>query len=223
VPRYSILRESASPSHQLVGWSDLSPFGTILLGLALWLVTLPAASQLPEEMPLKPRVESPDDAVFMAPFVNVSFLRSLEQILAEMTIVRERSTGIYLDPKTNLIWTARDNGRDIDWRRASDYCTQLELAGFDDWRLPILGELEDIMEPLSNAIFSTPQQITLSACCVWSSTRNDDVAAWNFNYLYSKKFSGSLTHTYDLRALCVRVWREADGWIPDEEEPAIIP
>lgn len=191
-----------------------------LLGLLLWLVAIPAASQTQADLPLKPRVESADDSVFLAPFVNVSFLRSLEQILAEIRVIQERSNAIYLDPKTNLVWTTRDNGKDIDWRRAHDYCSQLELAGFDDWRLPILGELEDIMEPLSNAGYSTPEEFSLTACCVWSSTRKDDVAAWNFNYRYSKRFSGSLTHTYDLRALCVRAWSAADGWIPGEEEPA---
>jgi len=79
------------------------------------------------------------------------------------------------------------------------------------------------MDPLSGAGYSTPSQMNLTACCVWSSTRKNDVAAWNFNYRYSKRFSGSLTHTFDLRALCVRPWSEADGWIPGEEEPTIIP
>jgi len=187
------------------------------------LTAIPATPQTLPEVLLKPRVESPDDSVFLAPFVNVSFLRSVEDILAEIQIIKERSTGIYLDPKTHLIWTARDNGRDIDWRRAHDYCVQLELAGFDDWRVPILGELEDIMDPISNAGYSTPREITLTACCVWSATQKDDISAWNFNFRYSKRFSGSLTYTYDLRALCVRPWSAQDGWIPGEEAPAAIP
>lgn len=208
----------SSHPHRFSRWSDLSLYRTTLLLLTLALAANPAGSQLPETFLLKPRVDSPDDSVFLGPFVNLSFLRALDQILAEFQIVKERSTAIYLDPKTHLIWTSRDNGRDIDWRRANDYCRQLELAGFSNWRLPILGELEDIMEPLSNAGFSTPPEISLSSCCIWSSTQKDDVYAWNFNYRYSKKFSGSLTHTYDLRALCVRPWSEADGWIPGEED-----
>lgn len=189
----------------------------------MWLLAFPVAGQLPAEVLLKPRVESPEDSVFLAPFVNASFLRSLQSLLAEFRLIEERSTGIYLDPKTHLVWTARDNGRDIDRRRAKDYCSQLELGGFDDWRLPILGELEDIMEPLSSGGYSTPGAISLTACCVWSSTRNNDAAAWNFNYRFSKRFSASRTHTYDLRALCVREWSAEDGWIPGEEEPGIIP
>ena len=163
-------------------------------------------------------MESPEDSVFLAPFVSASFLQSLQDLLAELQIIKERSTGIYFDRKTHLVWAARDNGRDIDWRRANDYCSLLELAGFDDWRLPILGELERIMDPLSSDGYSTPPGITLTSCCTWSSTRNGDVAAWNFNYRYSKRFSASMTHTFDLRALCVRAWSSADGWIPGEEQ-----
>jgi hypothetical protein len=182
------------------------------------LAAAPAAPQLPDETLWQPGVESPEDSVFLAPFVSASFLRSLQDLLAEIQIIEERSTGIYFDRKTQLVWTARDNGRDIDWRRARQYCADLELAGFDDWRLPILGELEDIMNPMSNSGYSTPFGVNLSACCVWSATRKDDVGAWNFNYRFSKRFSGSLTHTFDLRALCVRAWRSEDGWIPGEEQ-----
>lgn len=223
----------SSHRHRIPGWSDLNPATTTLLCAALFLASVPASPLPQEEVPLQPspqeeiflqpRVESPDDSVFLAPFVNLSFLRSMKDLLAELQIIQERSTAIYLDRKSLLIWTRKDNGRDIDWRRARAYCSDLELAGFEDWRLPILGELEAIMNPLSNAGYSTPTEIGLSACCVWSSTRKDEVAAWNFNYRYSKRFSGSKTHTYDLRALCVRHWSEADGWVPGEEEPESIP
>jgi len=165
-----------------------------------------------------------EDSIFLAPFVNVTFLRQIEIRLLELQILRERSTGIYFDKKTSLVWSTQDNGRDIDWRRAQDYCTELEWAGFDDWRMPTLAELERLMEPISKGLYSTPDPIRLTACCVWSSTRKDDVAAWNFNYRYSKRFVGSMTHTYDLRALCLRTWSEEDGWHPDDEEiTAAIP
>lgn len=211
----------SSYRHRLSGWIDLIVGRSIFIGLALFLAAIPATTQLPDEVLWKPRVPSPDDSVFLAPFVSVSFLLSLEEILAEIRIIQERSTGVYFDRKTHLLWSAKDNGRDVDWRRAHDHCTQLELAGFSDWRLPILGELEDIMDPLSSGGYSTPAEISLTSCCVWSSTRKDDVGAYNFNYRYSKRFSGSLTHTYDLRALCVRAWSSADGWVPGEEEPAL--
>lgn len=136
--------------------------------------------------------------------------------------MQELTTGIYLDQKTGLLWAARDNGRDIDWRHAFEYCEQLALAGFEDWRMPSLAELENLMEPMSNSMYSVPLEISLSACCIWSSTSKDEVAAWNLNYRYSKKFTGSKTHTFDLRALCVRQWLEEDGLLLEPTVPTEI-
>ena len=168
-------------------------------------------SSLPED--------TPEDQIFLAPFVNVSFLNAVQEVLDEIRLIQELSTGVYLDEKTTLQWAARDNGRDIDWRRAARYCDQLVLAGFDDWRLPDLAELEGLMQPMSNAMYSVPPGISLTACCLWSSTSKDEVAAWNFNFRYSKKFTGSKTHTFALRALCVRQWHEGDGWLPEATLP----
>ena len=205
-------------THRFSGWPDLK--STVVTILALTACAAFAATQSevftdesPDEPDWKPRVASPDDHVFLGPFINASFLKAVQAELAEIQILRERSTGVYYDKKSQLVWSANDNGRDIDWRRANDYCFELELAGFDDWRLPTLEELEDLMEPIASGLYSTPDQISLSSCCVWSSTRRDQ-SAWNFNYRFSKRFSGSLTYTFDLRALCVRAWSDLDDWDP---------
>jgi hypothetical protein len=52
--------------------------------------------------------------------------------------------------------------------------------------------------------FKVPGEIRLTACCPWSSTKKNEDSAWNFNFRYRKPFSGALSYTYDLRALCVR-------------------
>ena len=45
------------------------------------------------------------------------------------------------------------------------------------------------------------------------------ITKWNSgSFKFKKSFAGSMTHTYDLRALCVRVYREEDGWIPEPPE-----
>ena len=35
----------------------------------------------------------------------------------------------WTDPDTGLMWTKKDNGSDVDWNQASDYCSKLQLAG----------------------------------------------------------------------------------------------
>ena len=179
----------------------------------------------PQESEPSPSVGTSNEVaetIFLAPFVNASFLQAVQERLEEIRLMQELTTGIYLDQKTGLLWAARDNGKDIDWRRAFEYCDQLKLAGFDDWRLPSLAELDNLMQPMSSSMYSVPPEISLSACCIWSATSKDDVAAWNLNFRYSKKFTGSKTHTFDLRALCIREWLEEDGLLPEPTFPTAI-
>jgi hypothetical protein len=36
----------------------------------------------------------------------------------------------WTDPDTGLMWAKKDNGSDVSWNQASDYCTKLQLVGF---------------------------------------------------------------------------------------------
>jgi Protein of unknown function (DUF1566) len=47
----------------------------------------------------------------------------------------------WTDPDTGLMWAKKDNGADVNWNQASNYCTKLQLAGYSDWRLPTIEEL----------------------------------------------------------------------------------
>ena len=55
--------------------------------------------------------------------------------------------GVYLEPETNLMWTMKDNGEDIDWQQANKYAEQLRLGGYSDWQLPTIEELEKLYDP----------------------------------------------------------------------------
>src|ERR1700751_780561 len=54
--------------------------------------------------------------------------------------------GYWIDPSTGLIWTAKDNGNDISWGNAVKHCQNLRLAGYSDWRLPSIDELQNIYD-----------------------------------------------------------------------------
>jgi hypothetical protein len=49
--------------------------------------------------------------------------------------------GTVLDSKTNLMWTARDNGTGLSWPGAKAYPGTTHIGGYTDWRLPTLSEL----------------------------------------------------------------------------------
>lgn len=127
----------------------------------------------------------------------------MDKALAELrkTEARDRT---YRDADTRLMWPTRDNGTDLEWQEAIDYCDELQHGGWEDWRLPTLTELEDIEAMWSLRPYKTADPITLTSCCTWSSDRIDEDNAWNFNYRFRRSFRGHVSYSLSLRALCVR-------------------
>jgi hypothetical protein len=52
----------------------------------------------------------------------------------------------WVDPSSGLTWTGKDNSKDVNWHQAMGYCRDLRLAGYSDWRLPTIDELEGIYD-----------------------------------------------------------------------------
>jgi len=51
---------------------------------------------------------------------------------------------VVIDHVTGLTWQRLDDGIKRTWREASNYCENLTLAGYSDWRLPTKKELQSI-------------------------------------------------------------------------------
>ena len=83
---------------------------------------------------------------------------------------------IVLDTKTNLMWAAKDNGKNISWQEAKLYCEKYSAGGYADWRMPTAEELRTLYEhPSSSGIknrhdYRVTQLIDISSCCPWTST-----------------------------------------------------
>lgn len=110
----------------------------------------------------------------------------------------ELSKGVWVDPKTKLMWARIsigqkwENGRHqglakwIDWRNAEKMCQQLKLANFTDWRLPTSRELSTIMKrnkigyicPLDSLFKPTPH----SWGFYWSSSHINDPIIQGVNF-----------------------------------------
>ena len=88
--------------------------------------------------------------------------------------------GTVLDTRTNLIWAAKDNGSDINWKDAKAHCENYRGGGYTDWRLPTTEELAGLYDESKNKSESVAVHLTklilLSACCPWTSETFDSQA-----------------------------------------------
>lgn len=115
---------------------------------------------------------------------------------------RRRAGEVYSDPDTGLMWAVRDNGDDVDWKGARKYCEALTLRGFDDWRLPTIGELEHLSDRSQVRVYKIRVPLNVSACCPWSSTRvSGKPVLFAFNFGEVWPYDGP---PLNCRALCVR-------------------
>jgi hypothetical protein len=61
---------------------------------------------------------------------------------------------IWVDPFTTLMWPTKDNGKDVSWKRGREvlkYCRTFHLAGYTDWRLANMFELQGIFDKSANS------------------------------------------------------------------------
>jgi len=97
--------------------------------------------------------------------------------------------GTVLDTQTNLMWAAKDNGRDISWANAKSYCENYRGGGYTDWRLSTQHELMGLFDANKSqkaecgipAIYIATDLIHLTCWWVWGSeTRGSDAAGFHF-------------------------------------------
>ena len=75
---------------------------------------------------------------------NTARVRAVRGETIESTFV-DNGDGTVTDTTTGLMWQQGEGGY-MDWWDAMDYCENLQLAGYDDWRLPNRNELQSIVD-----------------------------------------------------------------------------
>ena len=111
----------------------------------------------------------------------------------------------YTDMGSGLMWQAADNGVDISWFEAKDFCEELRSGGFDDWRMPTQDELATLyrLEGAETGEYYILPDIQISACCQWASDAAGAKVA-SFDYAYGNRDWGHPRSTVEARVLPVR-------------------
>ena len=96
--------------------------------------------------------------------------------------------GTVLDTRTGLMWASKDNGRNIDWQDAKNYCDNYRGGNYTSWRMPTQDELAGLYDnsksytatKLDYTVHLT-ELIKLSTSYSWASeTRGSEAASFFF-------------------------------------------
>jgi len=131
------------------------------------------------------------------------------QAPADTTGAATPQRGYWVDATSRLMWAGKDNGSDINQKNALEYCRNLRLAGFEDWRLPKIGELAGLDDRKNKSLVIKGIQLTgrylISATSGNNSTNYQGFAFGDgYRGLVTIKGSGSGSPPVGARALCVR-------------------
>ena len=121
-------------------------------------------------------------------------------------------TGTVIDNVTGLMWQRTVRPGNLTWDGAQDACDRLELAGYDDWRLPSRIELVSILnmaetEPSIDrtAFPGTPSDWFWSS----SSAAESPTAAWYVYFYFG--YPKTEERTSPFRVRCVRTANPPPG------------
>lgn len=117
---------------------------------------------------------------------------------------RDDTKSIVIDPTFKLMWQDDNRSYIGDHKSAKKYCEDLSYAGYSDWRLPTIKELQSIVDdgrhdPALNKAFKYYNDDNVY---YWSSTFNTLHIAWDLDFSSGLVDSRYLSSSSSVR--CVR-------------------
>jgi len=130
----------------------------------------------------------------------------------------DNGDGTVSDAGTGLVWQQIDSGRGFKWDAGCQLCETLELAGFDDWRMPRVDELRtlvdyQLIDPAAIEMFQAHQ------FSYWTDTGvfGDPSQAWVVSF-----FSGIIVPSGTGDSHYVRCVRGGPNWPDNLSERLVI-
>lgn len=131
----------------------------------------------------------------------------------------ESKKSVFVDNSANLMWQDDIEARTVtqDWQGAVDYCSNLSLAGFDDWILPDLDTLKALYPKksyLKNVVSDR----------YWSSSRYISDSSRSWSIFFYGGYDGSNDNSSSYYVRCVRNTNqiEASKFAPDDSKKVVI-
>ncbi len=117
------------------------------------------------------------------------------------------ASDVFSDSKTGLMWQDNSAAKYVqkDWGEAMLFCSQLQLSGHDDWRLPNIKELIQILgiKPRDGGMKKGFSYVGASGY-YWSSSvhESNEEFAWMMNFKRGYEYINYKTYERHIR--CVR-------------------
>ncbi len=128
-------------------------------------------------------------------------------LLIIISVSLSLASDVFTDSKTGLMWQDNSAAKYTkkDWKGALAFCSQLRLAGHDDWRLPNIKELIQILstKPRDGGMKKGFNYVGASGY-YWSSSAHEsnEEFAWMMNFKRGYEYSNY--KTYERHVRCVR-------------------
>ena len=104
---------------------------------------------------------------------------------------RDNADGTITDNNTGLMWQQIPSDQDFSWQEAVDYCENLELAEYDDWRMPSAKELFSISDFESGWPYLDTEYFILASGQV-----SKDEQYWTSNYYIGRTVEGGYNSAF---------------------------
>jgi hypothetical protein len=141
--------------------------------------------------------------------MKIIFLMLIGLNVAYAAYIRDDAKEVVLDSRTLLMWQDNNDSKTVTkiWQDAMDYCENLTLASYDDWRLPNYNELFMLADRSTSAPAISREFKNVTSNRYWTSTTDavSDGDAWIVEFIYGTSTNNNITHKgYAYYIRCVR-------------------
>lgn len=122
------------------------------------------------------------------------------QSLIESGLI-DREDGTIFDTRTNLLWQKSPSSWKFTWEKAIDHCKSLIFAGYDDWRLPTIEELEALINIKYNPTIDPIFECESSSYWSSSTVTGNPYDAWFVYFGIGRVYDDNKIYNFCVRAV----------------------